>query len=149
MVNAVSPSTRNDPKIRPSTVPMEVIMLKLDIIDGHLDSSVFSSIIIVDTGTLAIATIWNAIRTSIYSPIPVTNGMKIRVRNDPKNPANTNIFLLPNLSERLPQYISAGTDAADARAEVIPTRETLEWRYMTTNKGMSGVFMPPAMFENR
>ena len=79
-MNAVSPSTRNDPKIRPSTVPMEVIMLKLDIIDGHLDSSVFSSIIIVDTGTLAIATIWNAIRTSIYSPIPVTNGMKIRFR---------------------------------------------------------------------
>jgi hypothetical protein len=31
----------------------------------------------------------------------------------------------------------------------MPTRETLEWRYITTNKGMSGVFMPPAMFENR
>ena len=59
-------------------------------------------------------------KSIIYSSRFPTSIINARDKNDPKNAISMKIFLLPRLSERLPQKISATTDAVEAADDVIP-----------------------------
>jgi len=91
----------------------------------HDDLSEFSSISSVETGTLAIATIWKSISIDIYVDTVCTTSTSKSDKNDPTKPITINIFLLFILSERFPHTIKAGTDAREEIAETSPTNSTL------------------------
>ncbi len=99
--------------------------LKFDITLGHLFSTVLSSMRRVATGVLAIARIWKITSVSAYMPMVFTMRMRSSERKEPMKPMSRKIFRFPMLSERFPQKIRAGTEAAEATDEIRPTSKML------------------------
>jgi hypothetical protein len=99
--------------------------LKDAITFGHLFSTVLSRIRSVATGVLAMARTWNITSVTAYIPMVFTTSMRRRETKEPKKPMRRKIFLFPRLSERFPQKIRAGTEAAEAMEEMVPTSTTL------------------------